>query len=590
MNCATIDATETASRWGRQLTRNISSLKDQQFDVLIVGGGSFGACAAWEAVLRGYSVALIEANDFGSGTSANSFKFLHGGIRYLQHLDLRRLWSSCKERSAMLRIAPHLVKPLQIAMPTYGHGLRGKEFLGAGFLAYDLLTVGKNRGIYASRKRIPPAQFMGRNEVLDRFGFVNPTQLTGAAVFSDAQMYHPPRLVFSFVQSAISKGACVHNYVQAKSFIRKSNRIMGVLAQDRLTGESFEIRSKIVLNAGGPWSERLFRDSEGRDIPDAGVYSRDTCFVIDAATDEQYAVALQGSSIDTGAVIDRGARHLFVVPWRGKRLIGVWHILYDKSPDDIQVSEDELCRFLDEINGVMRGEKIERDQIRMVNAGLVPFGASDDTGQELDFGKKSHLVDSARVHGLEGLITLIGVRHTMARGDSVKAMKIVDKKLRRSGSTPDSSKLLLLGGDVDDFRALKNRIPSTLEGQGSVDLRSELVALYGSGVDKFLKDLELRDLLRRVESADITEAQIKLAVRDEQAVTLGDVVFRRTPLAAAGNPGEPVLSSCARIMSDLLGWTQLRAEKEVQSVIARFPTAAHSGRVSEPEIESLVDA
>ena len=223
MNCATIDATKTASRWGCQLTRNISSLKDQQFDVLIVGGGSFGACAAWEAVLRGYSVALIEANDFGSGTSANSFKFLHGGIRYLQHLDLRRLWSSCKERSAMLRVAPHLVKPLQIAMPTYGHGLRGKEFLGAGFLAYDALTLGKNRGIGESGKRIPPAQLMGRNEVLDRFGFVDPTQLTGAAVFSDAQMYHPPRLVFSFVQSAISKGACAHNYVQAKSFIRESS-------------------------------------------------------------------------------------------------------------------------------------------------------------------------------------------------------------------------------------------------------------------------------------------------------------------------------------------------------------------------------
>jgi glycerol-3-phosphate dehydrogenase len=334
----------------------------------------------------------------------------------------------------------------------------------------------------------------------------------------------------------------------------------------------------------------LFRDSEGQEIPEAGVYSRDTCFVIDGAPEEEFAVALQGSSIDTGSVIDRGARHLFVVPWRGKRLIGVWHIIYNKSPDELHVSEDELQRFLEEINGAFRGERIDRDQIRMVNAGLVPFGASDEAGQELAFGKKSHLIDSAPVHGLEGLVTLIGVRHTMARGDSVKAMKIIDKKLGRSGAAPDSSVTPLLGGDVHDFEALTDTIPKILNGQGTFDMRSELVALYGSGVDRLLKDAELRDQLRRVEDSDITEAQIKLAVRDEQAVTLGDVVFRRTPLAAAGNPGERVLSSCSRIMGTMLGWNSERVEKEVQSVIERFPTATHCGRISEPEIESLVDS
>lgn len=572
-----------------ELTRNLSSLKDQEFDVLIVGGGAFGACAAWEAVLRGYSVALIEANDFGSGSSANSLKFLHGGIRYLQHLDLPRLYSSCKERSAMLRVAPHLVKPLQIAMPTYGHGMRGKEFLGAGFLTYDALTLWKNRGINDPKKRIPTAMFMGRSEVIERFSYVDTAGLTGAAIFSDAQMYHPPRLVYAFVQSAIGRGACAYNYVQARSFTRKSNRITGVVARDRLTNETFEIRSKIVLSTGGPWAERLFQDSESQEIPDAGVYSRDTCFVIDEAPEERFAVALQGSSIDTGSVIDRGARHLFVVPWRGRRLIGVWHIVYDKSPDEIHVTEVELQRFLEEINGAFRGAKIDRDQIRMVNAGLVPFGASDEAGQELAFGKKSHLVDSASVHGLEGLVTLIGVRHTMARGDSVKAMKIIDKKLGRSGATSDSRFTPLLGGDVDDIDALTDKVPEIPNGEGTVDLRSELVALYGSGINRFLEDAELRGLLRRIEGADITEAQVRLAVRDELAVTLGDVVFRRTPLAAAGNPGEQVLLSCSRVMGAMLGWSPERIEKEVQSVIARFPTETHCGRISEPEIESLVN-
>jgi len=227
------------------LPRDIGAIRGQEFDVLIVGGGAFAACAAWESALRGYSVALIEANDFGSGTSANSFKMVHGGIRYLQHLDLLRLWASCKERSALLRIAPHLVKPLPIVLPTYGHGRSGKEFLGAGFLAYDALTVGRNRGIADRSRHIPTASFMSRAEVLNRFDGVDSGNLTGAAVFNDAQMYHPPRLVLAFIQSAMREGAVALNYVEASSFIRKSDRIAGVIARDRLTGERFDIRSKL---------------------------------------------------------------------------------------------------------------------------------------------------------------------------------------------------------------------------------------------------------------------------------------------------------------------------------------------------------
>ena len=155
------------------MKRDVNAARGQTFDVLIIGGGAFAACAAWEAVLRGYSVALIEANDFGSGTSANSYKMVHGGIRYLQHLDLPRVWESCRERSALLRVAPHLVKPLPIALPTYGHGRNGKEFLGTGFLVYDALTLGRNRGITdRARLQIIPQPDRtptdGRSEMIER--------------------------------------------------------------------------------------------------------------------------------------------------------------------------------------------------------------------------------------------------------------------------------------------------------------------------------------------------------------------------------------------------------------------------------------
>lgn len=556
--------------------------------MLVVGGGAFGACAAWEAVLRGYSVALIEAGDFGSGTSANSFKIVHGGIRYLQHLDLPRLWSSCRERSALLRIAPHLVKPLPIALPTYGHGRSGKAFLGAGFLTYDLLTLGRNRGISDGSCRVPWASFMSRAEVLKRFPEVAGQGLTGAAVFSDAQMYHPPRLVLSFVQSAMAKGAIALNYVRATALLRKGDRVCGVTAEDRLTGERFDIRSKVVINAAGPWAEGLLRGSGDLAIPDAGVYSRDTCFLIDGAPEPRYALAMQGASVDTGSLIGRGARHLFVVPWRGRRLVGVWHIVYRKGPDEVRVAEEELDRFLHEFNGAAGSMHIDRADIRMVNAGLVPFGDSDETGEQLEFGKRSHLVDSATTHGLEGLITLIGVRHTMARGDAARALDIADRKLGRQGAVPDSTAVTLTGGDIEDFAGLVGDVQDCLTGHDSQDLAPELAALYGSRALPLVRSARETGSADRVGKGGLILAQVDAAVRDEMAVTLGDLVFRRTPLAAAGDPGRAVLEACAAQMGRALCWTEERRQREVQAVAERFPTADHAGRIVEPAVESLV--
>src|SRR5690606_9348005 len=147
-------------------SRNFAALDSRVFDVLVVGGGIFGACAAWDASLRGLSVALVERTDFASGVSANSYKFVHGGIRYLQHADIRRLRQSCGERSALLRVAPHLVSPVPVAIPTYSSVRQGKALLGAGMLLYDLLTADRNRGILDRDRKIPLSRFMSRSDVL----------------------------------------------------------------------------------------------------------------------------------------------------------------------------------------------------------------------------------------------------------------------------------------------------------------------------------------------------------------------------------------------------------------------------------------
>ncbi len=571
------------------MQRNTESIRNRQFDVAIVGGGAFGACAAWEAALRGYSVVLLEANDFGSGTSANSFKFVHGGVRYLQHLDVARLRASCAERSALLRIAPHLVRPQPVAIPTYGRGRNGKAFLGTGLVVYDALTAGRNRGIRDRERHIPRAAFMDRAETLRRFPGLDARGLTGAAIFADAQMYHPPRLVLAFLQSAAERGAVALNYAEVRSFVRRGDRIAGLVVHDRLANETFEIKSRMVVNAAGPWAEHLLDDCHVPRIADGGVYSRDTCFIIDGAPEPELGLAIQGQSIDRGARIARGARHLFIVPWRGRRLIGVWHIVYRKGADAIEVSEPEMQRLLDELNRSQRVVRIRREDIRLVNAGLVPFGASDASGIELEFGKRSHLVDSARQHGIKGLVTLIGVRHTMARGDAARAIGIVDRQLGRRGPVPDSAEEPIAGGDLDTFETLVGDVRDMLTGEDSSGLAAELAALYGSRALPLVQRGRDEGLLGRIAGADVLGVQLAEAIDNEMAQTLGDVVFRRTPLAAAGNPGKEVLVACAEFMARRLGWSVHRRQRELAAVISRFPTTSHAGRISERHAAAVAE-
>ncbi len=233
------------------MQRNIKEISENQYDLLIIGGGIFGACAAWDASLRGLSVAIVEKEDFCSGTSANSFKMVHGGIRYLQHADIKRLRSSCHERSAMLRIAPHLVRPLPILVPTYGYGKSGKVFLGAGMLVYDLLTLGRNYGIRDKNRHIPMTKFLNRSEVLEEYPDIDSNGLTGAALFYDGQMYNPTRLVLAIVKSAQENGAHVANYVEVRQLIREGNKIIGVEAHDSMSNDTIRINSRMVLMQPG---------------------------------------------------------------------------------------------------------------------------------------------------------------------------------------------------------------------------------------------------------------------------------------------------------------------------------------------------
>jgi len=565
------------------MNRDLNALQNTEFDLVVVGGGIFGACAAWDATLRGLNVALVEADDFGAGVSANSFKIVHGGIRYLQHADLVRLRGSCRERSAMLRIAPHLVQPLPIVIPTYGHGKSGKAFLGTGMLLYDLLTLDRNRGIADPARHIVWSKFLGRDELLAQFPGLETNGLTGGALFHDAQMYNPTRLVLAFVQSACSRGAQAANHLEVVGFTRKNDRITGIEVRDTLSDGRFQIRAKIVLNTAGPWVEHLLRRSLNIALEPKGVYSRDACFVVPRRFSSPQALAVQGRTRDPDALLSRPARHLFIVPWRDFSLIGVWHVVYRDHPSTVDVPATDLESFIDEFNWAFPAVQLTLEEVRMWNAGLVPFGENEDGAEDLSYGKRSLLIDHSHTHGIDGLVSLIGIRYTMGRGDAARAVDIVTRKLGHRLGRPKTDQIPIHGGAIDDFAALSGEIEQA--GRLEPKVAEALAHNYGTTYREVLESAGAEPALAQtLGDSTVLAAEVVHAVDREMALTLADVAFRRTDLATGGHPGEAALETCLQLMARRLGWNSVRQQQELEDVLARFPKHQRQQNAGAPQL------
>jgi len=560
------------------MKRDTAQLADQQFDLLVVGAGAFGAAAAWDASLRGLRVALIEQSDFGGGASAECFKMVHGGIRYLQHADIRRLRASCAERTALLRIAPHLVNPLPIAIPTYGHGRQGKAFLAAGMLVYDLLTANKNAGIADRSRRISRSRLLSRTETLDLFPELDARALTGAAVFEDGQMYNTARLVLAFVKSAVSRGAVAANYTQALSFLWSGNRVLGVRARDREDGSEFDIRARLVLNAAGPWADYLLDDPQHFGAHRRGHFSRDACFLVNRVPRTRYALAVPGLAKDSDAVLGRATRHLFAVPWREYTLIGVWHRLFTERPDTAQVEEREIAAWMAEMNAGYPALRLTREDVLYANCGLVPFGDERSAAGELSFGKESRYIDH-REQGIDALVTLIGIRYTTARGDSAKALDLLLEQMPNPPPRAPTDRVPLAGGDLQDFDALRASARREVSAQISTPTLEAWLRNHGSDFRSVALLAQEPGQMQPLGSSPTVMAEITHAVQREMAMRLQDVVLRRTDMGSGAHPGRTAINQAAHAMQRLRGWTDERRLAEVSDTeqVLRHHRAAVSG-------------
>jgi glycerol-3-phosphate dehydrogenase len=561
------------------MRRNLAELANTHFDVLIIGGGIYGAWTAWDAAQRGLSVALVEKGDFGCATSSNSLKIMHGGLRYLQHADFKRMRESIRERSILMRVAPHLVHPLPCLMPTYGHAMKGREALWAAMKMNDVMSFDRNAQLDDPQKHIPPGRMVSVDEVRRLVPDIETKNLTGGALWYDGQTYNTERLLFSILHSATKAGAEAANYAEVIGFEKQHNRLAAARVKDVLSGGELAIRARLFVNTCGPWVDLLLKRVEGRK-PDTRQFlpSKTMNLVVKRQLIPEYAVGVSSKFEfkDKDAIIGKGSRALFIVPWRDYSLVGTTHVPFAGEASDFKITEQDVLTFMNELNAAYPPAALKREDISFFYGGLLPM-APPSNGYHGDVRLVKHytLCDHQQEDGPAGLVTVVGVKYTTARDVAEKTVDLVFKKLGKPCKRGHTHEIPLHGGEIRRFSEFVNQETAQPPFGLPPALLKPLVLNYGSAYGEVLKYLDTDKTAATPVAAgsSVLKAEVLYNIREEMAQKLSDVIRRRTELGSAGYPGDAAVENIAAIMAAELGWNAGRVQQEINEVKAIYSTA-----------------
>lgn len=502
-----------------------------EYDLVIVGGGINGAGIARDAALRGLSVILLDQYDFGSGTSSWSSRLVHGGLRYLEYGELSLVYESLHERACLQKIASHLVKRIRLTIPIYDHNRRGPLLIRLGMIAYDLLSIGKT---------LPRHRMLNRDELLAELPGLNATGLRGGAQYYDAQVTFAERLVMENIISAADAGAVVRNYCPVISIGPHDGRTMSVGFVDADRGGERIVKGRMVINAAGPWVDRVLRRT-GQKTRRLMGGTKGSHIIIGgfngAPQDALYAEALS----------DR--RPFFIIPWNSQYLIGTTDIRFGRNPKDAKASKKEVRYLLDETNRVFPNARLTVDDIHFAYAGVRPLPRRKK-GPESAITRR-HIIKRHR-RSLRGIISIIGGKLTTFRH---LAELTVDRAARRLDATPprSSTKVTPLPGALG-IQEAQQRLQqhAGLSALG----RERLIDIYGGRASAIL-DLAAAEprLSKAIDTeATVLAAEVAFGIRHEFARNLIDLMHRRLMLGLSADQGAPVAHDIAAIAASELGW------------------------------------
>jgi glycerol-3-phosphate dehydrogenase len=528
------------------MIRDVDRLTAQTFDVLVVGGGIYGLTIACDAAQRGLSVALVERDDFGSGASFNHLRTIHGGLRYLQTLDIRRARESIRERRTLARIAPQTMEPLPFAIPLYRSVMHGKLAMRAAFLLDRIIAFDRNRGVPAPL-RLRAGRIVSRHTAIQEFPGLRRQGLTGAAVWQDYVTTEADRLTCAWALGAAEHGAVLANHVEAIAPLMQGDRVAGVRAVDRTSGRELEISARIVVNATGAQIDQL-------------VAPRDPAQRMPMLKAMNLITSRDAGDVALGGRSSNG-RFLFLVPWRERAVFGTWESGQPCAPDDRGVNEAEVAAFIVELNQAFPSLDLKMADVTHVHRGVVPAIAHAHGRLTLQ-GREQISTDRP------GLVSVAGTKYTTARAVAERVTTSLLAALERPPVACRTAVTPLPGGTIRDISLTIADARREHDEGLPTDTIPHLVAAYGSRYRDVLEIAQARPewRTRLASQSPVIGAELIWAVRHEMALTLADAMIRRTPLGALGYPGDAAVERAAALVSQELGWTAERTAQEIASV------------------------
>ena len=523
----------------------LDAMAAEPMDVLIIGGGITGAGIARDAALRGLRVALVDKSDVAGGTSSRSSRLIHGGLRYLEHGDLRLVFEASRERRILLRIAPHLVRPLPFLFPAY-RGARVPPWkLRAGLWLYDLLAAFRN--VHAHR-------WLGAKRVRALEPGLRDKDLAGAGLYYDAQT-DDARLALATLRSAATAGALIASYTEVLALAKPDGRVAGASVRDVLTGRRLELRARVVVNATGPWVDAVRRLDEPAATPLLRLSKGAHVAVPRARIGNMHAVTLT-SPLD--------GRVMFVLPWGDVSYIGTTETEETVAPERARATGDDAVYLLRSANAFFPRARLAPHDVVSTWAGLRPLLAPDGSRSAGAVSREHRVVESA-----SGLITIAGGKLTTYRVMGRDVMDRVAARLRkldgrRPPPAPATDELPLPGGETADLDVLVSGAVARGVGEPTAQ---HLVASYGTESAAVLNLVDRQRGLGKpiLEGRPEIRAEVVHAVQREMAVRLADVLIRRTHLFHQAR-GQAVTATTvvADLMAPLLGWDAARRAEEIE--------------------------
>lgn len=516
----------------------VTSLRKDHFDLLVIGGGVNGAGIALDAASRGLTVALVESNDFASGTSSRSSKLIHGGLRYLEQYDFKLVREALQERELMITtIAPHLVRPVSFLYPLQ-EKLKERTYVGAGMALYDAL-----RGF---KRALPWHKHISQKELSEIAPSLRLDLITGGYRYFDAQV-DDARHTMMIARTAAKYGAEIGTRIRCESLIKDGKRIVGAKVRDLLNDEIIEVRARVTVMATGVWTDELYKNFGVK----PGYKVR---------TSKGAHIVVPGNAIksESGIILKTESSVLFIIPWSGKWIVGTTDTDYKDDLIEPIATRADVDYIIHQANRVLE-PKLDRSQVISVFAGLRPL-ISQEAGSETADLSREHVVD----HPAPGFVTIAGGKYTTYRVMSEDAVNEAITDLKRIVPDSCTDSLSIIG--ADGYSVLKNQVQRLASLYGiTSESTIHLLNRYGSLISEVLDGATSEYLEKLSPELPYLKAEILYAVTHEGALSVSDIVNRRTRLNfELSDQGTSLLEEIAEIAARALGWDSAKKEESIR--------------------------